>query len=369
MQTWSRIIPFESGQKQHEVWVYRDSEVEKRYNVEVTLGKPIDILSLKLNVIEDFADSVARIRDSRTMLFKKGDLQRAKRCPVCECETEKTREIFNVYSAVYRQCANCSHCFLMERPSRKTLEDFYAKDSHYQSTYADKRTTETRVLQVAVPKAEWVIRQFGRIYGRKPKSILDVGAGSGHFVHACHNLGIAADGLELSQTGRCFCEENFGFELLKKDFIKEWKSLVDYEVITFWGLIEHVSDPMKMLNVAFDILSGKQGLVVSSVPRWNCLSSTIQSLFPDSVIRHLEPLGHIHCFTDSSLATSFRRSNFDIIAAWYFGMDAYELVTQLSYLLNDNKIIRNLGEYIPAFQQRLDLAKLSDEMAFAGRPV
>ncbi len=49
-------------------------------------------------------------------------------------------------------------------------------------------------------------------------------------------------------------------------------------------------------------------------------------------------------------------------------MDAYELVTQISYLLNKNKDIQKMGEYIPVFQDRLDLARLSDEVVFAGKP-
>lgn len=368
MKKWSRIIPFESGNKQEENWVYKDSKTEKRYNVEVTLGKPINILSLKLNMVEDFSSNVARIRDSRISLFKKDNLQRVDLCPICKCKTKDTREILNVYGAKYAKCSNCFHYFIKERPKKKDLEEFYSKDTQYQSTYADKRTTETRVQQVAIPKAKWVIRHFERIYRRKPKSILDVGAGSGHFVHACRNLGIMTTGVELSKTGRSFCKENFGFELVNKDFIEEWKAFTDYEIITFWGVIEHVPYPLEMLNAASMILSGKEGLVIVEVPRWNCFSSAVQSVFSNSIVRHLDPLGHINCFTDSSLATAFKESNFDITAAWYFGMDAYELITQISYLLNENKVIQKMGEYIPAFQDRLDLARLSDEVVFAGKP-
>ena len=368
MKKWSRIIPFESGNKQEEIWVCKDSKAEKRYNVEVTLGKPIDILSLKLNMIEEFGSNVARIRDSRISLFKKDNLERVDLCPICKCETKDARVILNVYGARYAKCSNCSHYFIKERPIKKDLEEFYSKDIQYQSTYADKRTTETRVQQVAIPKAKWVIRHFERIYGRKPKSILDIGAGSGHFVHACRNLGIMTTGVELSKTGRSFCKENFGFELVNKDFIEEWKAFTDYEIITFWGVIEHVPYPLEMLNAASMILSGKEGLVIAEVPRWNCFSSAVQSVFSNSIVRHLDPLGHINCFTDSSLATAFKESNFDITAAWYFGMDAYELVTQISYILNDNKVIQKMGEYIPVFQDRLDLARLSDEVVFAGKP-
>lgn len=77
MKRWSRVVPFESQKKQEEVWVCKDAQTQKRYNVEVTFGKPVDILSLKLNMVEEFKANVARIRDSRVALFKKGNLQRS----------------------------------------------------------------------------------------------------------------------------------------------------------------------------------------------------------------------------------------------------------------------------------------------------
>ena len=226
MNKWTMNIPFESANNQKEIWTCKDSKGEKSYDVEVTLGKPIDILSLKLNMIEDFSLSVARIRDSRLLLYKRDNLELVSLCPICKAETKAMEEVFTVYGAKYVMCKNCHHYYVRERPTKEALDEFYSKNNDYQSTYADKKTTETRVQQVAIPKAKWVIRQFERIYGRKPKSILDVGAGSGHFVHACKSLGIETDGVEISEAGRNFCKKIFGFELMNKDFIEEWKTQI-----------------------------------------------------------------------------------------------------------------------------------------------
>ena len=62
--------------------------------------------------------------------------------------------------------------------------------------------------------------------------------------------------------------------------------------------------------------------------------------FPKSIVRHLDPLDHIQCFSDSSLATSFILSNYEIFSGWYYGMDIYELFSQLAYnYQNDNFLI------------------------------
>lgn len=367
MTNWKRIIPFENDRKTEEIWIYKDTETEKRFNVSVTLGKPVDILSLKENVVNDYKAVVDKIKDTRSSIYK-NKLKRIELCPICNFKTTNVHEILNVYGAMYCQCKNCSHCFVIEIPTKEILDEFYSKDTEYHKTYTSKDTIENRLRQVAFPKAQWVIDQYKKLYGRAPKSILDIGAGAGHFVYSCRKLGITADGIEVSKVARAFCKEIFGLELINSNFLKESPLFSGYELITFWGVIEHVSYPLEMLKMASKILSLKEGLIAVEVPRWNSFSTTVQNLYSDSVVRHLDPLGHINCFTDSSLATAFMISDFDVVSAWYFGMDVYELAVQISYLLDDDKIVQEIGRNIPSFQERLDLARLSDGMVFAGKP-
>ena len=369
MTNWTRLTSFEPQAKKTETWIYSNGRTEKRHIVDVTFGKPVDILSLKLNMTEDYAASVAQVKSSRTALFASKDLDHLQQCPVCGETADRAKEIFSVYGAPYFQCPSCSHYFIKSRPSREALERFYGSDKSYQKTYADRRTTEIRVQQVAMPKATWMLSQYEKEFGRKPVRILDVGAGSGHFVYACRQLGLQADGIEISESGRDFSKNVLDVELGNIDFIAQLdKIATDYDVITFWGVIEHVPFPMKMLEAAYKLLSKRDGLVIAEVPRWDCFGSSLQEQFTDSIVRHLDPLGHINCFTDSSLATAFQHNHFNIVSAWYFGMDVYELITQLAYTRKDNKIIEELKRLIPPMQEDLERARFSDEMVFAARP-
>jgi len=296
-------------------------------------------------------------------------MEKVDKCPICATASKKSQFRLNIYGGMYYQCSSCNHYFLARRPSEAAIEKFYSSDIHYASTYTDKRITKTRVQQVAIPKAQWMVEQFETIYGLKPQSVLDVGAGGGHFVYACKQLGMESQGIEPSEVSREFCRKSFGFDLKALDFIKNWKAFTNIDVVTFWGVIEHVPNSMSFLNAAFRLLSGRKSLVIAGVPRWDSISTAIQSLFPNSVVRHLDPLGHINCFTDSSLATAFEISGFAPVAAWYFGMDAYELTTQLSYALKDNRIISTIGKHIPSLQIAIDQGQLSDEIVLAGRPM
>lgn len=369
MNHWTRLTSFEPNAKKSETWIYNNGKTEKKHVVDVTFGKPVDILSLKLNMTEDYAASVAQVKESRTALFNAKDLDHLSGCPICEEPVQNAQEIFSVYGAPYFQCPSCAHYFIKARPSKQALEHFYAADKSYQKTYADRRTTEIRVQQVATPKVKWMLEQYEKEFGRKPKKILDVGAGSGHFVYACRQLGLHADGVEISESGRDFSKKVLEVELQDIDFITGLDKLQDdYDIITFWGVIEHVPNPMKMLEAASKLLGKRDGMVIAEVPRWDCFGSSLQAQFTDSIVRHLDPLGHINCFTDSSLATAFQNNKFNIVSAWYFGMDIYELITQLAYFRKDNKIIEELKRLIPSMQQDVERARFSDEMVFAARP-
>ncbi|MFH1155864.1 MAG: class I SAM-dependent methyltransferase [Pseudomonadota bacterium] len=362
MEKWLRSAPFEPETEQEEIWINGTNQ----HKVHVTFGKPMDVLSLKSDVVQHFKKTADRIRTSRMSLFQKENVSRVEACPICKAGTKNHIEVITVYGATYVYCDNCCHCYVSKRPSDKALEDFYANDTHYQKTYSDKHTTEARIRGVAMPKAQWVIRQFERLHGKKPDKILDVGAGSGHFVYACRQLGIEATGLEPSRMGIQFAKDNLGCELLSVDFLDEWVSFKDFDVITFWGVIEHVPNPVEMLKAASRIISGRNGLVVAEVPRWNGLSTVVQKLFHDSITRHLDPLGHINCFTDSSLATAFALANLNITSAWYFGMDAYELTTQLSHYLEESSVFAKIQGFIPQLQGSFDLARMSDEIVLSG---
>lgn len=353
-----------------ETWTSRYSPggTGKTYKLDVQLGKPVEIFSLKSGVINKFPSHISHTRSTRRSLFKSKKLKRVSKCPICASPVKDSKFLINVYGADYRQCIYCSHCFLIKRPTESALKKFYSYDNWYASTYADKKSVHTRVRQVAIPKAKWMIDRFNALYKRMPRAVTDVGAGAGHFVHACKELGLKAYGVELSNSCIDFCKNNFDINLEPVDFTKGWNAFSDTDIITFWGVIEHLPRPLDLLRAAHKLLSGKDGIIIVEVPRWDSLSTAIQCLSPDRIIRHLDPLGHINIFTDSSLLTAFEISGFTPVAAWYFGMDGYELTTQLSYLLGDKRIMKELKKHTASMQHKIDQSRLSDTIVLAGKP-
>jgi hypothetical protein len=109
--------------------------------------------------------------------------------------------------------------------------------------------------------------------------------------------------------------------------------------------------------------------LVVEVPRFDCFGSAVQEQFPTTVARHLCPTSHVNVFSDGSVAEALYRSGFKPVAAWYFGMDAYELLVQLSLHSHDGDIIHQLAHLIPPLQASLDSGLLCDDLLIAATPL
>jgi SAM-dependent methyltransferase len=349
-----------------EIWSRVEGETRNEYEVKTFLGKKTDLLKLKSNIVDSLGSKQKYYRESREKIYAPENLEAVQTCPVCGTSSKETIPAVNIYGAQYAHCLECTHVYVLERPTKSAIEGFYLNDVTYAATYTDKEAAESRLNAIAVPWREWTVHLFESIHGRKPKSILDVGSGAGHFVEACRRAGLKADGIELSDSSREFSRKIWNIELDGRDFFDAWKDYEGYDVVTFWGLLEHTPNPSGILKTAYDIVSGSDaGMVISKVPRWESLSAAIQTLSRETVIRHLDPMGHIMCFTDESAAELYHRNNFAPVSAWYYGMDVYETFMQVGTKINQFDVLTQTGDIQVELQQFIDEHRFADGLTLA----
>ncbi|MCP1663266.1 2-polyprenyl-3-methyl-5-hydroxy-6-metoxy-1,4-benzoquinol methylase [Methanocalculus sp. AMF5] len=82
-------------------------------------------------------------------------------------------------------------------------------------------------------------------------------------------------------------------ELDNKKFEEVYQQYLGYDIVTFWGVLEHTPNPRALVEAAYNVVSqsGNGGMVIAKLPRWHSLSSAIQKLCPNTVIRHADPMG------------------------------------------------------------------------------
>lgn len=373
VSTWTRTATLGGQQLAHnkEIWEYSENgDVVASFEVAVTVGKPLDILGLKgtsLNEIREYAGFLSRT--ARDIYASNRSKREIAACPCCGADTAQAFEALSVFGIPYLRCWQCGHGFVRTQPAQEVLAEVFADSEEHSATYTDRASLEIRLAQVIQPKLDWM-QQVYRLHRRQEMmSVLDVGAGGGHFVEACRQAGLKAEGYELSKASRRFAREVFNLELCDADFLTHGDTLGKFDIITLWGLLEYTPEPRRFLQTARQQLDPRLGMLVVEVPRFDCVGTAIQQECPDTVARHLDPTSHVNCFSDASLATALFTSGFKPVAAWYFGMDAYELLVQLALRLDAHDALERWVHLIPGLQASLDSAQLCDDIIVAALPL
>lgn len=107
------------------------------------------------------------------------------------------------------------------------------------------------------------LRQLGAVPG---PNLLDVGCGTGEFLAAAKDTGFNPTGLELSRELARKTSHRTGLPVLSGDLIQDLVFPPDsFEVITLWGVLEHVADPTSLLQACTRLLR-PGGLLVLETP-------------------------------------------------------------------------------------------------------
>jgi hypothetical protein len=371
VKSWQRVSPMSGipGVQSAETWVCTDlGGHEAKYPMRVTNGKPFDVLSLKGTKLSDVRDYAAFLERTAARLYASGaPRRRVSQCPCCLAETaEHARQTYQFFDVPFYRCAVCGNGFVLEQPSEAVLNSVFAESGDHSSVYVDRASLETRMREIIAPKLAWVLDVYDRHHGGKPRHGLDVGAGGGHFVAAMGRAGLDGTGFELSTASRAFAAEAFGISLREEDFLRAPPRETD--LMTFWGLLEYTPEPRRFLETARKWLAGSRGLLVIEVPRLECLGTAAQAQNPRSIARHMDPTSHVNTFSDAALATALVETGFTPVAAWYFGMDVYELLVQTALRLNDVAAIERMADMIPALQATLDHGRQCDDIVIAALP-
>lgn len=366
---WSRTAPLAATTEAEgmETWLREEGDETLAFRISVLYGKKTDLLKLKSNVVSSLKDTIAYHQKSRGALYAGDAMEEVGECPVCRTPSSSAVERVVIHGASYVQCAGCSHVYVKRRPTSEAIGQFYLSDTNYAATYVDKSAAEHRLQTIAVPWREWVRKVYSGHFGREPESILDVGSGAGHFVEACRRVGMRSQGNEISEVSREFARNVWGIDMDGRDF-REVARETACDVVTFWGMLEHTPDPAAFLNAARPVV-GPNGMVIAKLPRWDSLSTAAQIGSPNTVIRHLDPMGHIMCFTDASAAELFHRCGFKPVAAWYYGMDVYELISQACVAGDEFAPFTASGGLQMAAQAFCDNMRASDGLVVAAVPV
>lgn len=365
--TWTRRTPLNpaGAPDVSEVWEYDSGGVTLRFDMDIRVGKPLDVVGLKgidFGELRTYASYLAEA--ARRLYSEPSALSEIARCPACGNEEQGPSVALEVFDVAYVSCSACAHGYVRRQPRQEALHELFTESAEHSAVYVDPEALEIRMREVVAPKVDWVLDVFSARTGGRPSLVVDVGAGGGHFVAAVQARGIDAIGFEPSRASRAFADEAFGLALRTDDFREA--DLSDVDVVTFWGMLEYAPEPKPFLDAARRLMRDDSGLVVAEVPRLHSLGTAVQAVEDAVVARHMDPTSHVNCFSDASIATLLFDAGFAPTAAWYFGMDAYETVIQAALRSADpDATFASLVALIQPLQRVCDAGRVADDLVLA----
>lgn len=172
-------------------------------------------------------------------------------CPICGApdpvRTYRYPE-FDVLSC--RICANAwrSNMYSRQRIREIYVDSGYADHPYFEITERGETVDARRIanFQKALSLLE------SRAPGRR---LLDIGCGAGAFLATAKQRGWQPHGVELSPSLSRRCAETVKVPVSNSSFEDAPLGANSFDVITFWDVIEHVTDPMSCLSKAFEVVA------------------------------------------------------------------------------------------------------------------
>lgn len=107
--------------------------------------------------------------------------------------------------------------------------------------------------------------------------ILDVGSGPGVFLDLVKRAGWEGMGIELNRRAAAASRERYGIEVREGTIESVEFPRASFDVVTLWDILEHVSDPRRMLERARELLK-PGGLLAIETPNADALLDRVAIL-------------------------------------------------------------------------------------------
>lgn len=227
-------------------------------------------------------------------------------CRICGCSKLTVSRKLNapylrkVWFTLY-SCANCKIGFLDPQPSEEFLEEQIYNSEYplydFEWVGSSNNSLAKRIYRAAFP------HPLLRLLPSKSGTALDVGCGSGYWMHRLRERGWRVTGMDID-CGTISKLESLGFEAVCGSVEKTELGRGRYDLVLLSAVLEHLHDPELALRKARDALK-ETGVVLIDVPNFGSIEV---GLFGDDW--SMFSIGHLFYFNQDSLSYLLRKVGF-----------------------------------------------------------
>jgi 2-polyprenyl-3-methyl-5-hydroxy-6-metoxy-1,4-benzoquinol methylase len=243
-------------------------------------------------------------------------------CPFCASESiEKfyvakdhtvSGESFEVW-----HCAKCSGRFTQNVPDATTIGPYYAAESYVSHTDSDKGIINNiyhKVRRISLLTKKKLVNTLAH---KTSGTLLDIGAGTGAFVHTMQTGGWQVTGLEPDDTAAKQALLKYNIRLQSANTIYNLEAH-QFDAITMWHVLEHVHDLHGYFK-RFGELLQPSGVLVIAVPNY---TSTDAKMYGQNWAA-LDTPRHLYHFSPASMELLANAHGFKLVAKKAMWFDAF----------------------------------------------
>ena len=224
-------------------------------------------------------------------------------CPICG--SNNTKDLFIKWGFAHAVCGKCEHIFVRNQLNEKILMKLYDK------SLADIFQTERRLANSPLKKYwDKVYTKYSKLYVNKNIKILDVGCGDGQFIKIVkkkfknENIFGSEFSIHTKELLTKLLGKNF-FYKSNLEQIREKK--FKFNLITFWGVLEHLKNPLETIKCSKKILD-QNGKILILIPNIKSRAFKILGVSTPTI----NPREHLQFFTENSMKYLAKNSGLKI---------------------------------------------------------
>lgn len=267
-------------------------------------------------------------------------------CPVCGSTNTKNileAKDFTVSAEKFQiwECQECTTRFTWQAPDENHIARYYQSKNYISHSDTSKGLVNKLyhiIRRISLRQKKKYIEKYT---GKQTGNILDIGCGTGTFLHLMNQSGWKVTGLEPDEGARTLALKKYGITSLPSSELFHLPS-ASYLVITLWHVLEHVHSLHEYLDQMVRLLL-PEGTIFIAVPNYTSLDAeTYQSYWAAYDVPR-----HLYHFSPKSMRTLAEKHNLQIKSLLTMPFDAF-YICLLSEKYKDGK-----NNYLRAFRNGL----------------
>ena len=174
-----------------------------------------------------------------------------------------SNEMFDIW-----ECGDCTMRFTQDIPDEDSVGPYYKSDTYISHTDTEKGLVNKMYKLARGYTLNWKMKLVKESLGDNFKNgnLLDIGTGTGAFLHKAYTSGWSVKGLEPDAGARKICMDKYDLQPEEPEELFKLPS-EQYNAVTMWHVLEHVHELHAYMNQIKRVLK-KDGVALIALPNY-----------------------------------------------------------------------------------------------------